>query len=30
LQFMLMHLRLDVPDDVAEEARYQALFADAD
>jgi hypothetical protein len=25
-----MHLRLDVPDDVAEEARYQALFADAD
>lgn len=26
LQLMLMHLRLDVPDDVAEEAKYQALF----
>ncbi len=27
LQLILMHLRLDVPDDVAEEARYEALFA---
>lgn len=28
LQLMLMHLRLDVPDDVAQEAKYQALFAE--
>lgn len=30
LQLMLMHLRLDVPDDVAEEAKYQALFANTE
>ena len=28
LQLMLMHLRLDVPDDVAEAARFDALFSD--